>query len=157
MRSLGLDLSTKSGIALIDNGKLVAYELLKVPTKKYPDRKMQFKAFREGIIKSYEVHKPDVIVLEAVYSGPNPVITALLNQLRGIAIECAPEGTEVRTIVASKARKSILGKGNIKKPEVFKLMVKKFKLKDFKFSSHNDMTDAMLLALCGPIPIDNLT
>ena len=150
MKVLGLDVATNTGYAVLENkSQIITKGLISLDTDK--EHRNRFKDFRKRVLSLVKEHKPDLIILEAVYSGPNPVTTAYLNYLRGIVLECLPLKYEVRTEVLSKVKKGVLGvgKGTVKKKEVFEWVVEKHQLYDYKFSKHNDITDAIFLAEWG--------
>ena len=87
--------------------------------------------------------KPDIVILEETYAGPNVKTTAGLNSAKGVAMVLTKNFTDKDPIIvnASKAR-SCLGLKD--KETVFEHFRRIYKLpKDFK--KYNDTTDAIAL------------
>lgn len=147
MRILGLDIATSTGFSVLDGEKLLVYGLIKLKPEEHIKR---FKQFRLNIKELIEVYKPDLVVIEATFSGKNPKSTAYLNMLRGIALELMPPEVIVKTVPVSTARKDVLGKGKKHdKSEVFTWAVAKYKMKDLTLKKHNDITDSILISYWG--------
>ena len=143
---VGLDIATSTGVAVLDsNRELVSYTIIKLNSKE--EYRLRFRYFRQELLKLFDEFKPEKVILEGVYSGPNVVTTAYLNNLRGIAIESVPCYSEFISVYPSSARKIVLGKGRVSKQEVFKYIKTLYKLSDFKYTKHNDITDAIVLVL----------
>lgn len=150
MSVLGLDIAQSTGWSVLDEvGSIIGCGLIKIKLCGNAEiDKDQLKLFRVEYLKLIEKFRPKLVVLESIYVGPNPKVSATLNQQRGIIIEasrCPILGDHLSTV-----RKSILGQGKKHdKKEVFNWAVKKFKLKDFKITKHNDITDSILLSFYG--------
>lgn len=150
MYVLGLDVSTKTGWAILDSkSNLVDYGLIKLKSK---DLKERLDCLNLEIGKILSKHTINTVVIEAVYHGPNPKTTALLNKLQGSVVSTLPSNISIKFTNATRARKEVLGKGkSYKKQDVYDWAIKKYKLKNFSFSTSNDITDAILLASYGLI------
>jgi len=153
--SLGLDISSHTGYAVLEDGELIDYGCFHLKSK--DSYKLRYKDFRKEVRRLMVKHKPSVVVLEGVYVNMagkgrgNPKTAAYLNALRGIAVECIPVKTEYLSIQVKKVRKEVLGSGNATKEDVFNWAVKKYNLVDLIFSKDNDITDSVLLSLLGNI------
>jgi Holliday junction resolvasome RuvABC endonuclease subunit len=142
---LGLDIATTTGFSVLENDRIIEYGTIKLKSKL--EHRFRFKDFREALLSILTTYKPDIVIIEATYSGRNRKTTAYLNMLRGIALECIPESSELITIAVSSARMDILGEGKKHdKLEVFHWIVNKFNLKNFVFKKHNDITDSILIS-----------
>lgn len=145
---LGLDISTKTGWGVVSSQrKLVATGLIHLKTKDIKSRIDTLSTEVSEILRNYKIDK---VVIEAVFHGPNAKTTALLNQLQGAVISAIPPEVEIVFTNASSARKKVLGQGKKHtKNDVYNWAVKAFKLKQFTFTKHNDITDSILLAIFG--------
>ena len=151
MKVLGLDIATQTGWSVLDSAGLIEYGIIKIPTSKKAGLQARLLAFKQEMISLYEKIQPEVICFEAVYSGPNVKTTQFLNMLRGIAVATMPETSSMITVVASSARLKVIGKGNCGKKGAFDWVKRKYLLNSFKFSTHNDITDSIVLAEYGKL------
>ena len=152
MMILGLDIAQTTGYAIIkDKDTLIESGTIRIKLAGEPEiDKSQFKTFRLAFLELIDKHKPDMIILESIFVGPDPRKSATLNQQRGVIIEATPTSIKLVGSYLSRVRMNVLGAGKKHdKREVFEWAVAKFKLKDFKFTKNNDETDAMLLAVWG--------
>ena len=144
MKLLALDISTTCTGWFISKASYGKIE---------PDASMPFPDklcyFRDEIEKLLNRYKPDVVVIEDTYFRFGNVHTLKqLVKFGAVAMEVvARRKIQVETITATQARKFCCGnqEGEFKKKEVFAYFVNKYGLHDWKFSSHNDITDAMAL------------
>ena len=148
---LGLDISSKStGYAVVSNGKWKRAEkyfgLITPPEKILPGEKLTY--FRKELIKVILKTTPTHIFIEDVFGGRNITTTKTLSRFAGVAIQSCFEiyGVEP-TIINTSTVRSFLKSGQ-KKEEAFSFIVSKYKL-DWGFNTHNDITDAIMLALYG--------
>lgn len=144
MKILALDISTSSTGWFVSKASYGKIE--PAPALSFPD-KLCF--FRDEIEKLLVCYKPEVVVIEDTYFRFGNVHTLKqLVKFGAVAMEVAARRKiQVETITATQARKFCCGKqeGEFKKKEVFAYFVNKYGLHDWKFSSHNDITDAMAL------------
>lgn len=144
MRIMGLDISTKT------TGWFI--------TKKFcgkiePDPDLLFSEklvyFRDELSRLLLKHKPELVVIEDTYLRfGNPQTLKQLTRFSGVAMEvCFRSGAKVELITATQARKFCCGeqKGEFKKKEVFQYFIDKYKITDWTFKDHNDITDAIAL------------
>lgn len=159
MRVLALDIATTTGWAVIDAPeKLIACGSFKIkPKLKYRDR---MKVFKENMLALIEKYSPTHVAIEDTFVGVNPKTTALLNYMKGTCMISVPDHIELHSALAVKIRSVVLPpKPKVKKEKksteiklkpkevMFNYIVSKFKLKDMTFKKHNDITDAIGLAL----------
>ncbi len=146
MKILALDVSTKSTGWFVTKrscGKIVTDK------KSSFDQKLVF--FRKELVKLLHKYKPDVVVIEDAYYRPgfgNIHTLKTLVKFAGVAIElCASCGIKTEILTATTARKNCCGthEGKFGKREVFDFFIDKYDL-DWKYESHNDVTDAMALS-----------
>lgn len=148
MKILGLDVSiTSTGYCVFNNGKLLKKSCGMIkpnPKKTYGERLLFLELEIKKIISKY---KPDEVIIEDIYKGRNAKTFKILSMTRGIAIKTIFEelGKDPIIVMASTAR-ALIGIKN-KKEIAYEFIVKKYKLKDYEFDTHNDQTDAILLAL----------
>lgn len=155
---LGLDISSVStGWAYINNGRFYGKDpskekycgLIKTSSKDSLPKRLTL--FRESLVEVYRQVYPDIIYIEDVHVI-NVRTAMMLSRFSGVALEAAnselgisPELVKV-TMVRSK-----LGTQGSSKENAFDYLVNKFKLEKYEFSKHNDITDALALALYGHI------
>lgn len=154
MLILGLDLAQSTGWALLDeNANLIDSGLisLKIEHDDLNSISKNLKSLTKQIGEVIKKYKPDHVVIEFVFSGKNPKVTAGLNMMRGAVLHAMPSKINTVSDHLSTMRKQVMGKMNAKnrKKQVFLYMVEKFGLQHFKFTKDNDKTDAMLLCLYG--------
>lgn len=148
MKVLGLDIATRTGFALLEDSVLTKFGWIKL--ERINTYRERFRSFRKGLLEVLESVRPDIVVIEETYVGRNVKTTAYLNMLRGICIESVPDVVKLFTSHVSSMRAEILGRGcKHDKKEVYSYCVSRFKLKSFTYKGHNDITDAILLALWG--------
>jgi len=148
MRILGIDGALNhSGWALLDmkDGEgwegvsASKYGTIKVKQKETLGFKLQY--IRAELVKLCKSLRPDIIVLEDVYSGPNKKTVARLNNAKGVFVLTVYDllGKDPIFVGASEAR-SCLGLKN--KEHAYSFFADKYKLKE----SDDDITDAYVLA-----------
>lgn len=152
MKTLGLDVSSIStGYCIFNNGRLIKSTCGLIqpnPKKIYGERLYTFETELKAVIKE---HKPDEVIIENIFKGRNILTFKSLAMFRAIAIKTIFEdlGLDVIELMASEAR-SVVGIKNDKEV-AYNFIVKKYKLVDYEFSSHNDITDSILLGLSAQI------
>ena len=148
MKILGLDVSSvRTGHCIINNGRLVKSScgcLNQDSRKSYGERLYSFEILLRDLIQT---HKPDEIIIEDIFKGRSMITFKSLAMFRAIAIKVAYEelGRDPISIMASAAR-ALIGIKN-KKEIAYEFIVKKYKLTDYEFDTHNDICDAIVLAL----------
>jgi Holliday junction resolvasome RuvABC endonuclease subunit len=145
---LALDISSKStGYAVLQDDLPIAdgYGLI-CPSPKFTiGAKLVY--FQNEVVALITKFKPDVIVTEQIFRGPNTATFKVLSQFSGVALKTIFEqiGREPEMMLAVEAR-SCLGV-RYKKEEAFEDLTSKFNLQHFdNFEQHNDIVDAFALA-----------
>lgn len=154
MKVIGLDISsTCTGVAVFNDGQLIAWHKWVLPKGKPHAQRLDM--LRRKLSHLFITHNPQAVVVEDVYSGPNPKTQKVLSLYHGVAYQlcwqllgCAPqvisEG-EIRSRVGKANRVKLTGKGA--KRKVFDWVVGAYGLVGFQFASDNDITDAVATAL----------
>lgn len=149
---LGLDVSSvKTGWAVLKNGKFykrlgVDYGTIETSNKdNISNRLFTFRNELESILKEC---KPDIIIMEDTHLSKFVNALKMLVRFGAVAQEISWRTLSIDPIlVPVKLARTVIGSQD--KEEVFNIVVNKYKLKDFKFNTHNDITDAIVLTLYG--------
>lgn len=166
MITLGLDISSKStGHAVFKDGKLIRDSLgvIALNHKTHGERLGVFEKQLRSLIKTY---KPDQVLIEDIWKGPNPRTLQILAYYHGVARKVVFQtkkaeptilgSTSVRRVLEKKydivlvPSKKIKRARRIKKSSkelTFDFIKKRFKLRGYTFAKHNDITDAITLCL----------
>jgi len=149
MRVLGADIATRSGFAVIEDGKLIYRETYSL--REEASHRMRFKDFRSKVLRLLREYKPDAVSFETTYVGVNPKGTAYLNMLRGIFIECSSHRMQLISDTVSKIRKETMGAGKkYTKLDVMEHVIRKYGIAlDKADKKSEDIADAILLAEWG--------
>lgn len=144
MRILGLDPGSRStGIGVIDDGKLVHMEVLRLGDGPMPERLERIFA---GVRSVIATHKPLVAAVEEVFLSRNPQSAIKLGQARGAAICAAVEaGLEIHEYATRLVKQAIVGRGGADKGQV-QHMVRV--LLGVRGELPEDAADALAVALC---------
>lgn len=146
---LGLDLSLNStGYCILYDDKICpdGYGIISFKSGGFEGKKLH--SLEKRIRKIINTHKPDFLCIENIFKGRNINTFKTLSMVRGVVYKIAYEkGLEDKTfcISAVQARK-IIGCGK-KKTEAFAYISKRYKKFEFNFDKHNDIVDAVGLAL----------
>ena len=156
---LGLDISSSSsGFSIAADGYLDIKSIgtIEPPPKLMTGAKLLF--FEKAVKKLIKKHKPDVIVIEDIFKGPSVTVFKLLAMFRGVAFLITQKELKKDPIslLPTEARK-LVGVGGITKEDAYAFVVKKYNFTNFKFETHNDITDSIVLSLAyfnytGPKP-----
>jgi crossover junction endodeoxyribonuclease RuvC len=149
---LGLDVSSVStGWAIIKNGRFYRRENIDfgvIKTTNEDNISYRLSQFRDAVENILSINKPNIVVIEDTYRGPNVNTLKMLVRFGGVAQEITYRVLSIDPIlVYTKEARSTIGSQD--KEEVFNIIVKKYKLNNFKFKTHNDITDAIVLAIYG--------
>lgn len=111
------------------------------------DRTERLVIFRQELVKLLKKYDPEFCVVENGFAGKNIKTLKTLSRFGGVAEECILSTTNrVPYIMSNKTPKSYF---KVKtKEDLYKVIVEKFKFKDFNYSTHNDITDATAQAIC---------
>jgi len=148
MKVLGLDASSvRTGCCIVEDGYLdfKSLDTIDPPPKLLMGKKLLF--FEKAIKKLLKKHRPDAVVIENIFRGPNIITFKTLSMFRGVAYKCVQEvlNLEPESIMPTEARKAV-GCGP-KKEDAFEWITKKYDFRDFTFNKHNDICDSIILAL----------
>jgi Holliday junction resolvasome RuvABC endonuclease subunit len=146
---LALDVSSRStGFAVLRQGRWnkssVSYGLLKIPSTEPLGQRLV--TFRDQIQKLLRTVKPDVVVIEDVFSGRNVSTMKLLARFNGVAIEASRRYLKKEPVIALTTKVRAFLECGPKKEDAFKYICDRYNL-DWSFSKMNDVTDALCLAL----------
>lgn len=151
VKILGLDISSvNTGYCVFSNGRFMKSSVGTIN----PDSKRSYGErllyFEEEVIRLVQKHKPDKVIIEDIFKGPNITTFKVLAMFRGVCIKVIFEelGFDPISVMPSEARK-LVGVDGIKKEDAFEFVVKKYKLNDYDFDKDNNITDAIVLALSG--------
>lgn len=150
MRVLGIDPGlgiTGYGVVDSKNGSILLKEAGVIRTsqkKKIQDRLCTIASQIQDII---DEHKPDVCVLEELYSHyKHPTTSILMAHARGVVcLVCSQKNTQLVGYPVKRIRKAILGNGNASKEQVQRMVQNIFCLK--QAPQPIDITDALALAI----------
>ena len=158
MKILAIDVSSAcSGYCILEDGYLdigsvntIVPRGLKQKDKLTLGQKLLF--FENSVKAIIKKYKPNLIVVEDIFKGPNAKTFKTLAAFRGVAFKICQQLTKKDPIslMPTEARKLINIKGK-KKEDAFEFVVKKYKLKHYVFEKDNDKTDAIVLALAAEI------
>ena len=97
-----------------------------------------------GLIKE---HKPDVLVLEKIYSHyKHPATAILMGHARGvICLLCGIYGVQLVNYPPSRIKKAITGSGRASKDQIQRIITEMLKLK--KMPEPQEVSDAIALAM----------
>jgi len=146
---LGLDVSSAStGHCIINNGRLVKSTLgtINPDSKKSYGERLQY--FVEAITKLLRKHKPDKVIIEDIFRGPNVKTFKTLAMFRGVCFLTVfnETGSDPISVMPTEARK-LVGAPGVTKEDGFNFVMEKYSLPDYEFDTHNDITDAIVLGL----------
>jgi Holliday junction resolvasome RuvABC endonuclease subunit len=149
---LGLDVSsTSTGWAVLKTGRFnkkegTGYGWIKPPSKYSLGAKLSYFSNELHIIIN-NTH-PDIIGIEDVFLGFKNVSTLkVLSRFSGVAIESVYTllGQDAKILQVKEIRKAL---GAQDKQKAFDIISKKYKLTEWTFDKHNDVTDALAVAFC---------
>lgn len=147
---LGIDPALSiSGYGVIDfnRNKLLLLEAGIIKTSAKEPLAERLNSIHEGVSNLISDTKPEVMVLEKVFThSHHPVTAYLLGQARGvICLASAQAKIPLVEYAATRIKKAIVGKGLASKYQVQKMVVDMLKLN--KLPEYTDVTDALALAI----------
>lgn len=148
---LGLDVSSAStGFCIFNKGRLLKSSLGTINPNSKDCYGARLKFFKDELVKLIRKYKPDKVVMEDIFKGRNIKTFKTLAMFRGVCFITVFEemGCDPICVMPTEARKLVGVKGTAKE-DGFGFAVKKYKLNDFDFDTHNDITDAIVLGLSG--------
>jgi crossover junction endodeoxyribonuclease RuvC len=150
MRIIGIDPGlNRTGFGIIDKSKsglhLVTAGAIKTSNKDSIEKRLN-KIF-SGLMDIIKKYKPDVLVLEEVFTHTKYLATAIsLGYARGIVILAAAQNSvPVKSYAAKRVKKAITGRGDAQKYQVQSMVQNTLRLKDLP--SPFDVSDALALAI----------
>ena len=150
MRILGVDPGLKAtgyGFIEFNKGMIRLIETGTIEPKQkdlFQDRLNKIYIILDELIQE---HKPEVMVLEKLYSHHNhPITSSILGHVRGvICILCAKRSVELAELSPKRIRKSVAGNGNASKIQVKRLVAEILNVDEQRLTL--DASDALALAL----------
>lgn len=156
MKICGIDASTKkTGISLLDDGKLIEYRLLDFSREKDSDKRMREMCL--SISELLDYYSPDLILCEDVWLSANPNTAKTLARLGGaIYMWAILRNKELTYLIPSNWRAVVgLKTGKIKREELKEMAVHKVK-KDYGIDVTDDIAEAILIGASGFVSEENL-
>jgi crossover junction endodeoxyribonuclease RuvC len=150
MRILGLDPALRvTGYGVIEsNGNSVALVEAGVVSPK-TDRSLEERLFElhRGIADVLADTKPDVVVIEELYTTyKNPMTAILMGHARGVmCLASAQAGLTVHTLGHAHVKRALVGSGAARKEQVNAMVTRLLKLRSAP--KPNDVSDALAIAL----------
>jgi crossover junction endodeoxyribonuclease RuvC len=147
---LGVDpglVCTGYGIVRLDLGNPKVLEAGTIE----PNTKEKFEArlakIHKGLNTIIEMHKPDMMVLEKLYThSTRPTTASILGHVRGvICLSAAQNNVELVEHSVKRVRKALMGNGNATKSQVQEFVKRLLNIKSDGFKL--DASDALALAL----------
>lgn len=129
----------KSNISLVEMGVL--------HLSKYKDHSERLHYIFERVSALVQIHRPEIVVLEAPFFGKNVQSMLKLGRAQGVAMAAAmAHGSSTVEYAPRKIKQVITGNGNASKEQVWKMLQHQLQFReDPKFL---DATDAVAAALC---------
>ena len=148
MKIVAFDVSSAcTGLCVFEDGYLQRDTVSTIS----PDKKLTMGGklfyFEQQIKKVIVKHKPDNIILEDIFRGPNIKTFKHLAMFRAIVFKVCFEKLKKDpiTFMPSEARRMV-GCG-IKKEDAFAFVINKYNLTNYVFDNDNDRADAIVLGL----------
>jgi crossover junction endodeoxyribonuclease RuvC len=151
VRVLGVDPGlTRCGVAVVDGGtgrkvSCVAVDTVRTPVDaELSERLLTVSDFVEGCL---DLHKPDVVAVERVFSQYN-VQTAMGTAQAGgvVAVAAARRGLKVEFHTPSEVKAAVTGSGRADKAQVTAMVMRLLRLQEKPGTA--DAADALALAIC---------
>lgn len=100
-----------------------------------------------GVVEVLVAHRPDVVVVEELYSTyKNPLTAILMGHARGVlCLAGAQHGIPVKTLGHSHVKRALVGSGSARKDQVNAMVMRMLGL--HRPPSPNDVSDALAIAL----------
>ena len=146
---LGLDVSSAStGYCVINNGRLLKSSLGTINPNSKDSYGARLQYFANELIQILRTHKPDKVVMEDIFKGPNAITFKTLAMFRGVCFKVVfgEIGQDPICVMPTEARK-LVGVDGVTKEDGFDFIIKKYSLPDYEFETHNDITDSIVLGL----------
>ena len=148
MRILGIDpgLGT-TGYGIIEGRNFKVIEAGIIKTQTNTPIQARLKKIFNGISEIIKEHKPDVLVLEKIYSHyKHPTTAILMGHARAaICLACGTNGVSLINYPSTKIKKTITGNGHASKQQVQRMVTNILKLKEAP--EPVDVSDALAMAI----------
>jgi crossover junction endodeoxyribonuclease RuvC len=143
MRILGLDPGSRiTGVGIIDDGRLIHAEALKLGGGPMPER---LGMIYDGVRELISEYQPTVAAVETVFMSRNAQAAIKLGQARGAAICAAVScGLEVHEYAPRAIKQAIVGRGGAAKEQIQHMTRVCSRSSDLG----EDACDALAVALC---------
>ena len=148
MRVLAIDPGlTRCGIGVIESTTMTLQAVGVLKSSADDSIEKRLLEIDTQIRKWIEVHNPDVIAIERVFSHQNLRTVMGTAQVAGIALLAAAQaGTKVVMHTPSEVKAAVTGSGRAKKDQVAQMVQRILKLESIP--KPVDATDALALAIC---------
>lgn len=152
MKVLGIDPGTATvGYGVVERGRdaarmlrLVECGIIRTGPKDSLARRLQI--IHEGLTELLQRHQPDVLAVEGIFYATNVRTTVVLGHARGVILLAGEEaGVMVAEYSPALVKKSVVGRGAARKPQVGYMVAKLLKLE--APPSPPDAADAVAVAL----------
>jgi crossover junction endodeoxyribonuclease RuvC len=147
---LGIDPGTLTmgyGIISIDKSNLSLVEMGVLHLSKYKEHSERLHFIFERVSALVQIHRPEMVALEAPFFGKNVQSMLKLGRAQGVAMAAAmAHGSQVVEFAPRKIKQIVTGNGNASKEQVWKML--QHQLKFDENPDFLDATDAVAAALC---------
>ena len=140
---LGLDLSTKTGVAVVDEKKNILYAN-EIEFKKLKGWE-RVSAILASIMEAHEKYKPDLVIIEELFIGRASSAIVLAEISVPVKYYLWQENIKFTTVPATSLKKWLTSKGNAQKDTMMMEVYKQFGYT----SRTNNEADAVALAMLG--------
>jgi len=151
VRVLGVDPGLGiTGYSVIDGDmripKLIEAGCIRINKKLSLDKRL--KQIFDDLSQIIQCFKPDVMVVEELYSHYNhPKTAIIMGHARGVIYLCAANnGLLVKSFTANRIKMSLTGSGHATKSQIQNMIKNRFSL--VKIPEPPDVADAIAIALC---------
>ncbi|MFA6321141.1 MAG: crossover junction endodeoxyribonuclease RuvC [Candidatus Omnitrophota bacterium] len=148
MRILGIDPGLQiTGYGIIEEEKFKLVEAGVIRTTVGTPVQDRITKIFDEISKIVEEHKPDVLVLEKIYSHyKHPTTAILMGHARAMAcLVCGKFDVELKNYPSTRIKKAVTGNGHASKQQVQRMVQSLLKLKDPP--EPVDVSDALAMAI----------
>lgn len=142
MRIAGLDISTKTGLACVENGETVGSKLIRFPDAKGFDRVQLIARSVKNVIQEWN---PGLVVIEGYGYGNVNTLVDLVEIGTGIRLGLKELGMTWWLVPPTVLKKFTTGVGNAKKPQMAASVKERWGFE----SKSDDVIDAYALARLG--------
>ncbi len=135
------------GIISVGKSNLSLVEMGVLHLSKYKDHSERLHFIFERVSALVQVHRPEIVALEAPFFGKNVQSMLKLGRAQGVAMAAAmAHGSRTVEYAPRKIKQIVTGNGNASKEQVWKMLQHQLHFKeDPQFL---DATDAVAAALC---------